>query len=130
FPYRLGRPPPGQEGRAPGQGDGRQRLAHGLVEGVDGALERKLALGGDPRGHQGLVDQRPAGPAQQRAVEVEERSRAHAVHGTTGAERQRAGTPAETLVIERPAAGAGAPSGTAMSAAAKSRGQSQKKREG
>jgi len=137
FPHRLRRPPPGEEGRAPSQGDGRQRLAHGLIERVEGALERELALGGDPRGHQGLIDQGPARAAKQGAIEVEEGCRAHAVHGTAAGPRCGRGPAAAPSNAGRwgwgpaaapgtQAAGAGGPGGTAMSACAKSH----EKREG
>ena len=64
---------PGPPGPPPGPGAmATQVLAEPVVEGVEEAVAGHRALGHHALGHQGGVEDRPAGPTQQRAVEIDE----------------------------------------------------------
>jgi hypothetical protein len=71
--YRLAHPAAGEVGGAAGEEHARQRLPDDVVEPVEEAHPRDLAIAHDPRGDQRLGDDRPAGAAEQRPVEIEER---------------------------------------------------------
>jgi hypothetical protein len=93
------RPPTDGQDGASGQGHRGQRLAHDVEELVEQALAREPSSRSQARSHQGLADERAAGPSQERAVQVEE-------HGLGGCHRRTVpdatkgpagGTPAPSL---------------------------------
>src|SRR5207237_10236640 len=69
----LGRPPTSHIGRQARQPHAHERLPHDVVEPVDEAHARHLAVRRNARRDEGFGEHGPTGLPQQRAVQVEER---------------------------------------------------------